>query len=78
MSAIDNLNNNDKILLQQVAANPAFIKLLELQKEEFEQQLLSFWALEGESALDYRRRHELLAEKYRYMCAQLHFYKNLL
>ena len=78
MSAFDLLTQSEKALLQQVAANPVFMKILKDQKEDIEEQILSFWALEHESDLEYRRRNEALHEKRRYFIEQLTFYENLL
>jgi hypothetical protein len=78
MSAYDNLTQGDKVLLQQVAANPAFMYILEKQKEDLDQQILNFWALENESDEHYRRRNELLHIQRRHVIEQLTFYQDLL
>jgi len=78
MSNFNNLTETEKAILQQVAANPVFMKLIRDQKEEIEEQILNFWALENESDKDYRRRHEALYEKRRYLTEQVQFYEKLL
>jgi len=72
------LDSNEKILIEQVAANPAFIKLLTIQKEDLEKQLTNFWALEKESDTDYRKRHELLALKLNFVKEHLELLTGIL
>ncbi|PNX50662.1 MAG: hypothetical protein BV456_05925 [Thermoplasmata archaeon M8B2D] len=78
MSAFSSLTESEKVLLQQVAANPIFMKVLKKEKEDLDQQILNFWALEHESDLEYRRRNESLHEKRRYLNEQISFYESLL
>jgi len=78
MNAFNSLTKTEKVILQQVAANPIFMKLLKDQKEEIQEQILNFWALEHESDIEYRRRSELLHEKYRDIKSQVTFYEGLL
>ena len=59
-----NLDSNEQILLQQIAANPAFNKLLYLEKEDLEQQILNFYRIEEESAEKFCRRLEGLHKKH--------------
>lgn len=78
MKAYKKLDSNMKILIEQVAANPAFMQMLLIQKGEIQEQILNFWALEKESDADYRRRNELLNMEFRYLKEQIEFYENLL
>lgn len=43
------LDSNEQLLMQQVAVNPSYNKLLYLEKETIEQQILSFYRIDGES-----------------------------
>jgi len=52
------LNAHEQILYQQVAANPSYKKILYLEQEELQQQILQFFRLENESDANYCRRLE--------------------
>lgn len=65
------LEPQEKVLYHQVIANPAHEKILLLEKEELEQQILGFYRNAGDSDFSYYRRNEDLHMKYRYIKEQL-------
>ncbi len=63
-SHYNKLDPTEKLMYQQVAANPAYNKLLYAEKEALEQQILNFYRLEKESDQEYCRRLEKIKEAY--------------
>lgn len=73
----DNLDSNEKVLYMQVVANPSHEKILLLEKEELEQQILNFYRNTVESDASYYRRNEDLHIKYRYIKEQINLLHKL-